>query len=55
MEKLYFYIEDVDGGLVVDEYYMNTKFDNADQKLMFVGTAEDVENYIYWLCNTDII
>lgn len=49
--KLYFYIEDCDGGQVVDEVYMNTKFNNVEQKLMFVGTKEDIDNYINWLCN----
>ena len=53
MENLYFYIEDCDGGFIADTLYMNTKFNNVEQKLMCVGTKEDIENYISWLCNEE--
>ena len=51
MEKLYFYLEDCDGGFVVDEEYMNETFDNVNQKLICVGTLEEITNYMNWLCN----
>ena len=49
--KLYFYIEDINGGFIVDEDYINNDFDNVNQKLLCVGSLEDIENHIKWLCN----
>jgi hypothetical protein len=49
--KLYFYIEDCNGGFVADESYMDNEFDHVTQKLLMVGTLEDIENHINWLCN----
>lgn len=51
MRELFFVIEDNNEKLIVDEWYMNNVFDNVDQKLVFVGTAEDVDNYMDWLGN----
>lgn len=49
--KLYFYIEDCDGRHIVDEDYINNQFDNVNQKLICVGTMEDIQNHIDWLYN----
>lgn len=46
MRELFFVIEDNDVKIIVDEWYMNYEFDNVNQKLLFVGTAEDVDNYL---------
>ena len=55
MEKLYYYLEDVDGGLIVDQYYMDNHFDPELQTVIMQGTAQQIDDYMEWLCNTDII
>ncbi len=53
MEKLYFYIEDCNGGFIVDQDYMENNFDAHCEKLIFNGTMEEIEEYINWLCNNE--
>ena len=53
--KLYFYIEDCDGGFIADQSYMDEEFDHVTQNLIMVGTLKDIENYTNWFCNEDHI
>ena len=53
--EIYYYLENPDGGLVVDQYYMDNHFDPELQRIIAQGTKQQIEDYIYWLYNTDII
>ena len=48
---IFFYLEDCNGGFIVDEEYMENNFDPHYEKLIFNGTMEEIERYINWLCN----
>ena len=54
MEKLYFYIEDCNGGLIVDQDYMENEFDSSYQTLLATGSKEEIEKHILWLCGYDV-
>ncbi len=50
MEKVY-YLSDIDGGFLVDQYYMDNYFDPDTDTVIMCGTKEEVEEHIEWLCN----
>ena len=53
----YYYLENPDGGLVVDQYYMDNHFDPELQRIIIQGTKQQIEDFIYWLYvyNADIM
>lgn len=53
MDKLYFYIEDCDGGFYADAEYMENEFDPSWQSLICVGTKEEIDDYLGWACNSN--
>ena len=53
MEEMYYYLEDANGGFIVDEDYMRDEYDSHYETLVFNGTMEEIEEYIKWLCNND--
>ena len=55
MKEQYYYIQDVDGTMVVDQFYMDNHFDPETQRVLMQGTAKQVQDYLNWLYNTDII
>ena len=51
MEKLYFYLEDCNGGFIVDADYMEDSFDSEYETIICTGTLKEIEEYIGFLCN----
>ena len=51
----YYYLEDIDGGLVVDLYYMDNYFDPELQRIIMQGTLKEIDAFINFPRNTDII
>ena len=46
MEKLYYYLEDVDGGFIVDQNYMDNDYDENTEEIIMVGTKEELFAHI---------